>query len=609
MPRYIALSIGPIYGTISKARRTRELWAASYLFSHFMRRIITALESDASLKGKYAILIPIINAPNGPTGVGLYPDMLIMRADDIKLQDVLEVTDTVRQALAKALANDVLTLTCTDKGTSLETIKKKRQNDIEKYFLDLLQVVAMEATEDQLKQLTNTKGLTAITKGLQKLIAQLELRPILAHSDPDIMKALLSLANDKQGVLRKEAFSAQLDRFPSLPEIATQELRMLSDEKNEKYNELVDEDFDKLIGKEARQEQSNPEQELHDRLAATDAFPDDLFKYHRSAAYVQADGDHIGKVIAQLNSEDDLKAFSKTLAVFARKANEAMAGKRFTHGDDKDHGWGAVPVYIGGDDLLMLAPVASRSSVGSSQLETIFDLVKQVDDLFKATVTNWVHEKNLKVEHLPSLSFGIAVHYMKSPMREANQGAHDLLMHVKDKKYSARDRFHLRIYKHSGSSFGAVYYKGGPAINFKYTQKDGGKHVENAPKKNAWQIACWLVKRYATPIPKQDRAASATAPFLNSLIAHVRENKQVIAAIAEDPERVKAWLDNNFNEPHHGKLQDILWYVAQYIAAGFKQAEHLHEKELENKAAMNSFMDELHTTLRFIQFIRGHDKD
>jgi len=37
---YIALTIGPIYKTLSSAKKTRELWGGSYLFSYIMKQII-----------------------------------------------------------------------------------------------------------------------------------------------------------------------------------------------------------------------------------------------------------------------------------------------------------------------------------------------------------------------------------------------------------------------------------------------------------------------------------------------------------------------------------------------------------------------------------------
>ncbi len=51
---HIALTIGPVVSTISRARYTRELWAASYLFSYLMKVILKDLRG---LKG-YTVIMP-----------------------------------------------------------------------------------------------------------------------------------------------------------------------------------------------------------------------------------------------------------------------------------------------------------------------------------------------------------------------------------------------------------------------------------------------------------------------------------------------------------------------------------------------------------------------
>ena len=40
MTNYLALTIGPIYKTLSSAKKTRDLWGGSYLFSYIMKQFI-----------------------------------------------------------------------------------------------------------------------------------------------------------------------------------------------------------------------------------------------------------------------------------------------------------------------------------------------------------------------------------------------------------------------------------------------------------------------------------------------------------------------------------------------------------------------------------------
>ncbi|MEL7065301.1 MAG: type III-B CRISPR-associated protein Cas10/Cmr2, partial [Bacteroidota bacterium] len=44
--RYIALTIGPVVPTLTSARKTRELWAASYIFSWIMKQVARELKKD-----------------------------------------------------------------------------------------------------------------------------------------------------------------------------------------------------------------------------------------------------------------------------------------------------------------------------------------------------------------------------------------------------------------------------------------------------------------------------------------------------------------------------------------------------------------------------------
>lgn len=50
MFHYIALNIGPIYQTLSMGRKPRELWQASYLFSHLMKCLLKAFQNNKNLE-------------------------------------------------------------------------------------------------------------------------------------------------------------------------------------------------------------------------------------------------------------------------------------------------------------------------------------------------------------------------------------------------------------------------------------------------------------------------------------------------------------------------------------------------------------------------------
>lgn len=73
--KYTAINIGPIIKTLGMARKPRELWAASYLFSYLMKCIIKALPN------KYDIISPALFGENEHNGIGLYPDRVFVKGE------------------------------------------------------------------------------------------------------------------------------------------------------------------------------------------------------------------------------------------------------------------------------------------------------------------------------------------------------------------------------------------------------------------------------------------------------------------------------------------------------------------------------------------------
>ena len=75
--KYTAINIGPIITTLGMTKRPRELWSASYLFSHLMRCIVESLPEDR-------IISPAtLNYSNIETDktIGLYPDRVFVEGD------------------------------------------------------------------------------------------------------------------------------------------------------------------------------------------------------------------------------------------------------------------------------------------------------------------------------------------------------------------------------------------------------------------------------------------------------------------------------------------------------------------------------------------------
>lgn len=73
--QYHSINIGPIISTFGMARKPRELWAASFLFSHLMKCIYQEAEKAGS-----EIISPA-KPQNEINKVGIYPDRIYFRGD------------------------------------------------------------------------------------------------------------------------------------------------------------------------------------------------------------------------------------------------------------------------------------------------------------------------------------------------------------------------------------------------------------------------------------------------------------------------------------------------------------------------------------------------
>lgn len=77
--KYLAINIGPIIATLGIARKPRELWAASFLFSHLMKCIYVETEKAG------ATIISPAKPKEEKNKVGIYPDRIYLKGEvDVK---------------------------------------------------------------------------------------------------------------------------------------------------------------------------------------------------------------------------------------------------------------------------------------------------------------------------------------------------------------------------------------------------------------------------------------------------------------------------------------------------------------------------------------------
>jgi CRISPR-associated protein Cmr2 len=172
-------------------------------------------------------------------------------------------------------------------------------------------------------------------------------------------------------------------------------------------------------------------------------FPERFITPHKYICIVHADGDNIGSISGSVPTEK-LEYLSKQFREFGNKACQSIKNYQ------------GFPVYIGGDDLLFIAPVVS----GEKETKTIFDLIKQIDEDFKS-ITVSDNKGNILN---PTMSYGISITYYKYPLYEALEMSRELLSIAKELKEKGTDKklknaIAWTIQKGSGTAVTGVFSK------------------------------------------------------------------------------------------------------------------------------------------------------
>lgn len=399
---YAAINIGPVVSTIGMARKPRELWAASYLFSHLMKCIYAEMEK--AIQGTKACIISPAKPQNEKNGVGIYPDRIYIRLEDVNL-DVNSILNSAKTAFANTT---------------------KLPPDIVNEYFNVMSV-SCEADKDSL----------AIAR-LNQLLDVFELCQFAADKDatPQILKLIGKTSNSPLFALEK---SKNDFPFPvnTLAEIATARLCGIDE---------VEWDAIKNQARESERKREEDSIDLNEdsfykELRDSETFKGLLKSHHKYFCVVQADGDNVGSTVSHPDLQDgQVGEISKALVKFGSKATELIEG------------FGGLPIYAGGDDLLFIAPVVGKEGTH------IFNLLESIEnDAFKEVKDTVARCGAGGIE--ASLSFGISISYYKYPLYEALEKAKNLLFNSAKCKERFPDKKAVAwsFRKHSGGTFDAAF--------------------------------------------------------------------------------------------------------------------------------------------------------
>lgn len=409
MPQtYIAITIGPITKTFAQVRKTRELWAASYLFSLLSQSIIEKL-SDKAIVMPYTGSVDIADKPfnmmQNKSGVGLFPDRIIYKAtanDFTVLQDTL-----IPNAIDALSAVWKLDPTLLRRYCCIHTLCMELPDDSNAIialspYLDALElrekIEATEADETTLFRFFNTINQHPFFKSL-----------FSGPGGKALPGCMIRDTNDQA-------------RFESLVEITTRDVRGNTEAEQKIYKDLMNihiwDNHKDIDGDEAfltaLKNYCAEEAKVQNTKSRFKA-------YHKYICIVKADGDKIGRTLESLQP-NELSSFSQSLLRWGIRARDAISAYK------------GVPIYIGGDDLLFFAPVRNGN-------QCIATLIAEIDAIFNEEFGNFTQK--------PTLSYGISISFYKYPLFEAIQAADDCLH--KAKAIPGKNAVAIRILKHSGS--------------------------------------------------------------------------------------------------------------------------------------------------------------
>ncbi len=180
---YLALTIGPIYKTLKDAKKTKELWGGSYIFSYIMKKIIEEFRDRE-------FIVPYIKDKNifdSGKEIGLFHDRFIF-----------EAKNGDREKLTKRV-NEVLYYLSKDTKVDYDFLKK--------YFQ--ISIVQKELEE-------GANPILKITPYLDTAELFIE---VAQYQENELSKML----RGNNSFLTKEAFEEKKS-FPSLPEIAMSDI-------------------------------------------------------------------------------------------------------------------------------------------------------------------------------------------------------------------------------------------------------------------------------------------------------------------------------------------------------------------------------------------------
>ena len=537
--KYVGITIGPIFKTIGEAISPAGLWFGSYFFSTVTKTLCEKLIEIPNVK----IFSPFYdsNSNQNPQedGIGRYHDRILLSVDG----------NTVTEEALQNIISEV-------KKEMAEKFGKFNPGQIKNFINNYLRIDFVILNEKTIEIIGKSgKAGNNIAIILNDALDALEL--MAAGKGRTDMNLFASFFAGKKG--NRNIYIKESKLFTGTKPNSQLVIKHPDDSSDLKSIEDI---------ALSRKKEENSSEEI----------PDGEVTPTRSEYYavVNSDGDKVGTLLKALCKDLEISKQSERINIFSGAcldyAGEAakLVGK-----------YGGMTIYAGGDDLLFIAPVHS-----------IFSLCSELDKMFKETL----EKVNLPDDGINvSLSFGVAVQYVKYPLYEALERARVQL-------YKAKESYGKRS---NGSAI-----SGGNRLGIELV-KHSGKTVQLMIENEKLDVIDDLIKYRATT---NDQA-------LESVLYNLQDTEIIFKLLFEktaqnvfDFQEYKMRFLNNFNNPnqlsYHSYLDEIATFFYDNYLNEYQDKPDTKEKvdggcTKRNISIGEFYTKELQAILFLVKFWQG----
>ena len=509
--KYIAITIGPIYKVTAMAKSTKAQWASSYFFSYLAKCIISPFKTRE-------FVLPIVD--DSRLWYVINEDNIVEK-DRLKAGERGMIGRFPDRFIFKSKLDD-LTLLKDKIIESLERIGREigaflKDNGYHK--VDETEVVAY--LRNYMKVFFFEKGAETdnIVDECNSILDVLELQGSYCLEEPyNYFEQFFENEKLYKSFLVKEALGQ-------------------SDIRKQLFESL-----DRISGKELIEDKEHKLKKM---------------AYHNYIAIISADGDNMSKTIAGLlQNNQSVQLLSKKLLEFGESLFDEIC-----------ESFGAKIIFIGGDDLLIYAPVIYKG-------KNIFDLIKKISEVFDGVMNDFMPK--------PTLSLGVSVTYEKFPMGEALHLSNELLGKAKNKeRHPEKNTVALSVQRHSGQTFGIEIEKDSPLF----------------------ELVLNLISEFV----------SDDANLISSIIYWLENNFRILSIILSGNEsdkekttRLDNYFTNSFDEPVHENLQPFFCSLYEFMIEAQKlfSDKGITVEDASDKDKFSHPVFQLSSVLRFIHFVK-----